>query len=165
MMILIVYGSTTGNTHTVAEMIAERLSDHDCVVSSASDIDTPLDFDEYDVVLFGSSTWGDGDMQESMQPIVEAFTPEVCANLPTAVFGCCDSAFPSFGRAVDVLTQKLHENEAEVLIPSLKIDGFPQDQEPRIQEWIDSLIASFKTLEEYHESYSEEDGTLEQDDK
>ncbi|WP_165040517.1 flavodoxin [Dysgonomonas sp. ZJ709] len=86
----IFYGSTTGNTQEVAEDIAKKLgvdkaNQHD--VSKAK-----ADFSAYDVVLFGSSTLGMGDLQDDWEDYIDKLKDADLAGKKVALFGCGDSS-------------------------------------------------------------------------
>jgi flavodoxin I len=80
------YGSTTGATQTVAERIAEELGVESMDIR---DID-PLELTDYDLLVLGCSTWGDGEIQRHWK----AFLPELAKlNLEekaVALFGSGD---------------------------------------------------------------------------
>ena len=59
----IFYASAGGNTTLVAEALKEayELEDEDCVLME-DDFDSIEQFENYDVLFFGSSTWGQGDV-------------------------------------------------------------------------------------------------------
>ncbi len=57
----IIYGSSTGNTQSVAEMLGEALGiDNVLDVAEIS----PEDLNEYDKLILGTSTWGEGEPQD-----------------------------------------------------------------------------------------------------
>ena len=60
MKILIVYGSTTGNTAGIAEAFAERIGNagHDVTLLNAADASAEGLCNGYDAALFGCSAWG-----------------------------------------------------------------------------------------------------------
>lgn len=87
----IFYGSTTGNTESVANQIAENLGVaatdvHD--VSSAS----PSETGNYDVLIFGASTWGDGDLQDDMHDFLDGVKVLDLSGKEIALFGCGDES-------------------------------------------------------------------------
>ena len=73
--IVIFYGSTTGRTEGVAEKIAEKLGVLSGDVHSASDI-KKVDIGSYDVFILGSSTWGDGELQDDWYDAIEVLKKE-----------------------------------------------------------------------------------------
>ncbi len=61
MSIGIIYGSSTGNTQSAAEMIAEAFDGAE--VLDVAEI-SPDDLNSYDKLILGTSTWGDGEFQD-----------------------------------------------------------------------------------------------------
>ena len=57
--ILIVYGSSTGNTENIARLITRGLSDagHDVTLENAADVKAAGLAKGYDAVLMGASVW------------------------------------------------------------------------------------------------------------
>ncbi|MEA3304736.1 MAG: flavodoxin domain-containing protein [Patescibacteria group bacterium] len=140
MNILILFGSTTGNTQMVVDMIESALPDTVNVEAHpGSDMDV-IDFSDQDIVLFGSSTWGNGDIQESMQDLYDDLSPEYVDGKKVAVFGCGDSAFPLFCKAVDLFEAKLKENGADIIQDGLKVDGMPVDSQDEIEAWVSTIV-------------------------
>jgi flavodoxin I len=87
----IFYGSTGGNTQGVAQTIASKLgidkSDiHDVGNAKASDLAA------YDVLLFGSSTWGLGDLQDDWEDFIKVVSSSDISAKKVALFGCGDSS-------------------------------------------------------------------------
>ena len=59
----IFYGSTTGTTESVAGMIAGKLGISSADVHDVSKMTADM-VNSYDVLLLGTSTWGDGELQD-----------------------------------------------------------------------------------------------------
>ena len=89
--VLIVYATRTGETQTIADLIAEgiRFSGHEAKVASVKEIKNEAELDGYDGYVFGSSTYH-GEMLQGMKTFL--FIAEK-ANLEGKVGG----AFGSFG--------------------------------------------------------------------
>lgn len=87
--IAVFYGSTTGTCETLAGQIAEKLGTSD--VFSAADLDDAK-IAEYDVLVLGSSTWGDGELQDDWYDAVETLKKADLSGKKVALFGCGDSA-------------------------------------------------------------------------
>ena len=66
--IAVIYGSTTGTCETIAGTIAGKLGTSD--IFSAADLDDAK-IAAYDVLVLGSSTWGDGELQDDWFDAVE----------------------------------------------------------------------------------------------
>lgn len=60
MKTVIYYGSTTGTCEDIANRIAAALGGAD--VKNASELGA--DAADYDLILLGTSTWGDGEVQD-----------------------------------------------------------------------------------------------------
>ncbi len=89
--VLIVYATRTGETQTIAELIAEgiRFSGHEAEVVSVKEIKNEAELDGYDGYVFGSATYH-GEMLQGMKTFL--FIAEN-ANLDGKIGG----AFGSFG--------------------------------------------------------------------
>lgn len=140
MDVRIIYGSTTGNTEETAHMIEDALSG-DCAVTvkSAAD-DDALDMNHVDLLIFGVSTWGNGDIQEDMQAVYEKLDIQHVKGRNVAVFGLGDSAFPLFGKAADLISEKVQELGGNLVADVLKVDGTPDESEEEIEEWAKNLV-------------------------
>ena len=85
----IYYGSDTGNTQTIAEKLGKALgvSKEDIKdVNKAS-----ADFSAYDVLLFGTSTMGMGDLQDDWDSFISQVEKADLNGKKVALFGCGDS--------------------------------------------------------------------------
>lgn len=87
----IFYGSSGGNTESIAKRIAGQLgigaSDvHDVAKAKANDLDG------YDILLLGSSTWGLGDLQDDWEDFIGEVVKADLTGKKIALFGCGDSS-------------------------------------------------------------------------
>lgn len=141
---LIVYGSTTGNTETAADYVAATLLSKgiDTVVKDAADVQAEGLGDGYDILLLGSSTWGDEDveLQDDFAPLYDDLDRAALKGRKVAVFGCGDSSYTHFCGAVDALEVRVGELGAELVGDTLKIDGDPERDE--IEAWAETVSAS-----------------------
>jgi len=130
---LIVYGSTTGNTETAAGFIAAALRDKglEADVRNAAQVSAPGLAEGYELVLLGSSTWGDDDiaLQDDFEPLYYELELAGLKGRKLAVFGCGDSSYPHFCGAVDAIEEKVVALGADLVAESLKIDGDPEPAE------------------------------------
>ena len=116
--VLIVYGSTTGNTADIAEYLGGRLraAGHVADVRDAADVSPDGLCEGRDVALFGCSAWGtdEVELQTDFEPLFEAFDRIGVKGVKTACFASGDSSFEHFCGAVDVIEarrQSLVERE------------------------------------------------------
>jgi flavodoxin short chain len=141
-----VYGSTTGNTETVADNIAAILKGegHGVTEQDAGKTDPAGLCAGRDCVLFGCSTWGDDSivLQDDFAVLFEAFDDIGAAGAKTAVFGCGDTSYTYFCGAVDSIYDRLEELGAHLVAPKLKIDGDPADADDEIASWTAGVAAA-----------------------
>jgi len=85
---VIIYGSTTGNAASAAESIAAKLGSDATVkeVSAAS----KSDLDDFDNLILGSSTWGDGELQDDWFVFISTVKSANLSGKTVAVFGVGD---------------------------------------------------------------------------
>ncbi|MBP1613473.1 MAG: flavodoxin [Bacteroidetes bacterium] len=84
------YGSTTGTTEEIARKIGEKLGLTKADIHDAAKIKEEL-VKEYDVLLLGTSTWGDGELQDDWYDGVKILKKADLSNKFVALFGCGDS--------------------------------------------------------------------------
>ena len=141
--VTVIYGSSTGNTETAAKWVREALSAAGVKadILNAADIKAAA-IAPYDLIIFGSSTWGQGEIQDDFLGVYDGLTEKVLCGKEVAVFGCGDSdMFPdNFCQAVDMIAGKAKECGAEVMGELFKIDGDVDAYESDIKEWAKGLI-------------------------
>ncbi len=137
----IIFGSTTGNTEKVADLIKGYMSDCNVSVSNVTDAKDEM-VKEADLVLFGASTWGYGELQDDFIPYYENMNSELLSGKDVAVFGCGDEAgfADVFCEAVKLIAEKASDCGANVLGDGLKVDGDVDDNIEQIEAFAKSLI-------------------------
>lgn len=84
----IFFGSSTGNTETAAEKIQKAFgADADSFNASSTPASKVA---EYDNVILGTSTWGVGDLEDSMYTFVEDLAKVDLKGKTIAIFGMGD---------------------------------------------------------------------------
>ena len=127
---ILIYGSTTGNTEALSEHVAAGLEQGGADVTVKDVADTGVDeLASYDAIVFGCSTWGDGELQDDFIDFHADLDGASLDGKKAAVFGPGDSDdYPdTFCEAVDILEKTLRDSSAEIVAESFKIDG---DVEP-----------------------------------
>lgn len=119
--IAVFYGSTTGTCETIAGTLAGKLGTSD--VFSAADLDDAK-IVEYDVLVLGTSTWGDGELQDDWYDAVEVLKNADLSGKKIALFGCGDSAsYPdTFCGAMGVIYEAV--KNANVIGKGVSTDGY-----------------------------------------
>lgn len=103
------YASSTGNTEIVAKSIAKNLG-IDAVFDIASNDVSKIG--EYDKVIIGSSTWGDGDLQDDWDDAWSDFCNLDFSGKTVALFGLgdqesyADNYVDAMGTLYEQVTQK-----------------------------------------------------------
>lgn len=125
MKIMIGFVSMSGNTEDIMHLLKSELEQNGCLVQT-EELDQlyPSDLAQYDAVLLGSYTWGDGDLPYE----AEDFADELAASsisIPAAAFGSGDRDYPKYCAAVDLLEQALTSAGAQIVLPGLKIEFDP----------------------------------------
>lgn len=140
MKIAIVYSSVTGNTEELAKLLEVRLrslGDVSCVCIK----DFPLsDLSQYDGLIIGTYTLGDGEVPFEMVPLLQEFLQSPREHLVTGIFGTGDSFYPKYCGAVDVFRDVLKETSN--LAVTLKVELMPQ---------LEDLIRCDKFVEKFAE--------------
>ncbi|MDR1086297.1 MAG: flavodoxin [Deltaproteobacteria bacterium] len=144
--VLIVYGSTTGNTEWVANQLSAQIKEagHSVETTNAGKAKPDGLCSERDLVLFGCSTWGQDEieLQDDFIPLFQSFDKIGCSGIKAGVFGCGDEDYTHFCGAVDAITDKLGTLGAKVVGDKLKINGDPGDSAAAIKNWGSSVLAA-----------------------
>ncbi|MDU1903401.1 MAG: flavodoxin [Dysgonomonas sp.] len=127
----IYYGSTTGNTQDLAERIAKSLNVPSSNVFDISSANT--DFSAYDVILFGSSTMGMGDLQDDWESYIDDLKGADLDGKKVGLFGCGDSSSYSdtFGDALGKIYEVI-KNKGIQLIGRTSTEGYTYDSSEAI---------------------------------
>lgn len=86
----IFYGSTTGTTESVARLIADKLGIAPADVHEVTQLDAAL-AENYDALILGTSTWGDGELQDDWYDGLKVLQGVHLSGKIVALFGCGDS--------------------------------------------------------------------------
>lgn len=160
----IFYGSTLGDTKGGAELIASKLDGAELVDVSGANKES---LEAYDVILFGSSTWGLGELQDDWLSFIAEIDTYNFAGKKVAVFGYGDQeSYPdTFVDAIGDIHDAAEKNGAEILglvstegynfIASKAVQddmfvGLPLDEvnqsnltEERINKWLEGIKSAF----------------------
>ncbi len=111
---VIFYGSTTGTCEDIAGRIAKALGIDSANVLSADKL-TADAVASYDALILGSSTWGDGELQDDWYDAIEKLKGADLKGKTIALFGCGDSSSYSttFCDAMGIIHSSLEASGAE----------------------------------------------------
>ena len=148
----IFYGSTSGYTADVANRIAKALGVEAKDVYDVS-VTAPSALGGYDTILLGSSTWGNGDIQDDFADFLDGIEALALPGKTVAVFGCGDENMgDTFGAAIGKIYDRMRRTGAELKgrfegYSSDKVfDGLIIDQmnhadltDSRIKAWVETI--------------------------
>lgn len=119
----IFYGSATGTTADVAHRIASLMGVADKDIYDVA-VTAPHVLGDYDVLLLGSSTWGNGELEDSWYSFVDGAQSLDLSGKKMALFGCGDETMSdTFCNAVGILFDRLRGTGA-TLIGEFPADGY-----------------------------------------
>ncbi|ADV43993.1 flavodoxin FldA [Bacteroides helcogenes] len=84
------YGSSTGTCEELAQQIADKMGVSQSDVYSADKLNADL-VKEYDLLILGTSTWGDGELQDDWYDGIKVLKNADLSSKFIALFGCGDS--------------------------------------------------------------------------
>ena len=161
------YGTTTGKTETVAEIIQVELGGSSVVNSHDIADTTEGDFADYDCLIIGSPTWDIGELQSDWDGFFEELDNIDFSGKKVAYFGTGDQIGYSenFQDAMGILEEKIsslggktvgywstdgYEHESSKADKGGKFVGLALDEdnqseltESRIKEWATQIKSEF----------------------
>ncbi len=165
-MIKIIFGSMGGATQDVAEAIAQELT-HETELVNITDASNE-DFEDSTNLILGTSTWGDGELQDDWEDFIENLDTIDFTGKKVALFGLGDqeSYYDTFVGGLGILYEKVKERGATIIgdgidsgsfdfgessalvndkFVGLVVDEDNQSEltEDRIKEWIAKINSSF----------------------
>ncbi len=156
------YGSTTGSTLKVAELIQKAFGPGQVEIVDVRRA-SPADLKKYDVLILGTSTWHWGGLQDEWAVFEDQLTPQALAGKKIAFFGLGDQKrYPDhFVDGMGLLYDKVKPTGASVIgtwpkddynyeASAAEVDGrlvglaLDEDNEPgrtpgRIESWVQRL--------------------------
>ena len=144
--ILLIYGSSRGNTRLVAERLKRTLG-WPLDLLEASDVADPGRLAGYRVLLFFASTWGDGELQPDMENLLV----RVPLDLVGRHYAVCELGNYygyddfEFG-ALRVLQHHLDAAGGSELVPPLCMDSLPRKDLAGLERWTVTLDEALARL-------------------
>lgn len=124
--IAIFYGSSAGHTRRAAQRISEALGS--TAVFNVGET-APSKVGEYDVLILGTSTWGNGDMQHDWEDFIVGLRELDLKDKTVAVFGCGDTSMrDTFCGAAGMLYHELQGTGAR-FVGAFGTEGYDFDRE------------------------------------
>ncbi len=140
MKIQIIFSTEVGTTKYVAERIQKTLTElgHQADVYEVGIDGYQPVLEGYDLQILGSPTYYGGQLETKMAQFVIKFNPDF-SHTQVAVFSLGDRNYQDFCGSADILEKWVSDHGGKVVVPSLKIDGYPDDLVP-ISAWVTGLV-------------------------
>ncbi len=121
----IFYGSSTGTCEGVAEQLAQKLGVANSDVHSAEKVSNGQ-IATYDVLILGTSTWGEGELQDDWYDAIKVFKTADLSEKTVALFGCGDSESYSdtFCDGIGILYQSLKNSGCTFIGNHVSTEGY-----------------------------------------
>jgi len=113
--VALIYGSDTGSTEYISEIIAEKLSLEDMDFKDVVTMKPP-DFAEYDILILGIPTWYIGELQTDWDDFFEEFKTIDFTGKKVAFFGLGDQyGYPdNFQDGLGILAEVVLDNGGQL---------------------------------------------------
>lgn len=110
----IFFASSTGNSEEIANKISVALNDIEVFDLAGTKIEK---INEYDKLILGSSTWGDGELNDDWEDIWGDFCKLDLSNKTIALFGLGDqeSYSDEFCSAMGIIYEQIIKSKARVV--------------------------------------------------
>jgi len=126
--VLIVFGSTGGNTELVCDKVAEVLTNSKHLVTvKRAEQSAISDFEGFDVLVFASSTYGQGLLQDYFEPLYFEIKKAGLKGKKCAVIGLGDNKYnvEYVVEAAKILENMVKDGGGELIVPSLRVNKTP----------------------------------------
>ena len=120
----IFYGSSTGTCEDLANQIADKMGVAASDVHSADKLSADL-VKEYDLLILGTSTWGDGELQDDWYDGIKVLKSADLSFKSIALFGCGDSESycDTFCDGMGILYEDLKDSGCSFIGNKVGTDG------------------------------------------
>ncbi|MCT7910036.1 flavodoxin [Arcobacter lacus] len=110
----IFFGSSTGNCEEVANKIASKLGKIEVFDLSGTKVEK---INNYDKIIIGSSTWGDGELNDDWEDAWSDFLKLDLSNKTIALFGLGDqeSYSDEFASAMGIIYEQIKTSNAKII--------------------------------------------------
>jgi flavodoxin I len=168
MKVGVFFGTNTGNTEEVVDILKEQLESNDFEVDVHDMASASVDeFGEYDNLIMACPTWNDGELQDDWDAVIDEMKEFDFSGKKVAFLGLGDQdGYPDYfvdaiGVLSDVVAEKGgtivgtwptdgYEYDESKAVKDGKFIGLPIDQdnqddltEERIEKWVEQLKGEF----------------------
>ncbi|MCL2567516.1 MAG: flavodoxin family protein [Alphaproteobacteria bacterium] len=140
--ILIIYGTTTGNSEKIAHMSGDILANNFSVsIKNCADLPSSYAFDK-DIYLFATSTWGinPASLQEDFEIFWLQSNKKSIFGKKFVLLGLGDDSYPFFCGGIDILETEILENGGIVLNSPLKINDSAVHKRNLLEDYLQKTL-------------------------
>jgi sulfite reductase (NADPH) flavoprotein alpha-component len=149
MNILLLFATNSGATALVTDLVNQSLTGAGHSVSVKNPQEASFeDIQASDVLILASPSWDFADKQgqphQDYLGFFEKMEGKQTPGKKCAVVGLGDSSYSVFCGAADHLEEFVKKFQGELVVPTLRIDGFYFDQgknEQLVKDWAQSLVS------------------------
>lgn len=129
-LVKIVYASMTGNTEEIADIVRNKFEElgHTVDVSECTAVDA-ADFEDADVAIIATYTYGDGDLPDEIVDLYEDLADLDLSGKVYGVVGSGDSFYDYFCKSVDEFDDQFALTGATKGAESVKVDLAAEDED------------------------------------
>lgn len=150
----IVYTSPSGHTEFVVDTLVAAMAKEvpDLrIIKQRAESTEPKDLAGADVLLLACGTWNtlsiEGQLSPHMHDLLVVRAPSVNLSMvPAAAIGLGDKRYHFTAKAAERLTKYLTDNNATLLLPTLKVINEPYDQTAKVEVWAKELARTIDRL-------------------
>ncbi|MFC3928431.1 flavodoxin [Streptococcus caprae] len=141
----IVYASMTGNTEEIADIVANKLQElgHTVEIDECTSVDA-ADFEDADLAVIASYTYGDGDLPDEIVDFYEDLKDLDLSGKVYGVVGSGDTFYDYFCKTVDDFEEAFFMTGATKGADSVKVDLAAEDEDiEKLEAFAEALSAHF----------------------
>ena len=146
--IIIIFGSTSGNTELVCHAVSEVLTakGHQVTIQRAEHSE-PKDITPHDLAILAASTYGHGILQDHMIPFMKKFRQHNWKGQDFAVIGLGDDKYDADYNieSAHIIEKDIYESSGHAIHQSLRINKSPIGQMNKVKDWTKELNKKIKT--------------------
>jgi flavodoxin I len=162
----IFYGSSTGNTELIADKIQQAFGEEKADVFNIDAVEK-IEMEQYPYLIFGTSTWGLGDLQDDWEEFIDIFNTIDLSKKKVALFGLGDQEvytesfvngmgelYAHISKRTNIVGEWPTEGYDFISSKAVKKDKFvglaidfdnePKKADKKIQAWVEQLKKEFK---------------------
>ncbi len=128
------YASSTGHTEDIARLIKAKMTENEVDLHNIADtVDNAMQ--NYDLIIIGSSTWGEGELQDDWEDYIDNLDNVNFSQKTVAMFGLGDQEdyCDNFLDAMGIIYKKIVQHGANV-IGSWSTDGYDFDESMAVND-------------------------------